>query len=312
MYHLKHVDSTSNELHFERGGWQMGRPEEHWPTPFYVENILEELDQPGEWFFDDDDRMLYLWPNSTSPTDDLAAAVLESVMVINGTKSSPVKNLRFVGLTFAATAPTFMKPYERPPSGDWSIYRGGAVVVEGAWNVSFRGSRFVDAGGNALMLSRHTKNCTVANSEFLRSGDSAVVAYGAIDVETGDGTGDEYPSGLLIQSNHMHEIGVWGKQTSCFFQGISGNNVFENNVCYNGPRAMVNINDGFLGLTHVRRNVLFNGCRETTNHGMFNSWDRTPMKFKKHDSWGEDVWTPGMTDVTGNLILNSYGGSHNI
>ena len=29
----------------------------------------------------------------------------------------------------------------------------------------------------------------------------------------------EYPSGLLIERNLMHELGVWGKQTSAFFQG---------------------------------------------------------------------------------------------
>ena len=99
------------------------------------------------------------------------------------------------------------------------------------------------------------------------SGDSAVVAYGEIDAETGDGVAGEYPSGLKVVGNHMHEIGVWGKQTSCFFQGISGNNVFENNVCYNGPRALVNVNDGFLGMTRIRGNVLFNPCRESHDHG---------------------------------------------
>jgi len=47
----------------------------------------------------------------------------------------------------------------------------------------------------------------------------------------------------------MHEIGVWGKQTSCFFQGMSGRNDFVDNVCMNGPRAMVNINDGAIFLS---------------------------------------------------------------
>ena len=57
--------------------------------------------------------------------------------------------------------------------------------------------------------------------------------------------------------------GVWGKQVSCFFQGVSGNNVFEDNVCMNGPRAQVNINDGFMGLSRIEGNVLFNGCEPT-------------------------------------------------
>ena len=50
--------------------------------------------------------------------------------------------------------------------------------------------------------------------------------------------------------------------------------------------ALVNINDGMLGLTSVTGNVLFNGCRESDDHGNFNSWDRTPILHRAHDSWG--------------------------
>ena len=195
---------------------------------------------------------------------------------------------------------------------DWAIHRGGAVLIEGAINASFTDTRFVDTGGNALIFSRYAKNCSVVGSEFVRLGDSAVVAYGEVDPDTGDGVADEYPSGLKVVGNHMHEIGVWGKQTSCFFQGISGNNLFADNVCYNGPRALVNVNDGFLGMTRISGNVLFNPCRESHDHGAFNSWDRTPMRFCTHDSWGEPTWTPAVTQITENLILNAYGGSHNI
>lgn len=43
--------------------------------------------------------------------------------------------------------------------------------------------------------------------------------------------------------------------------------------------------------------------------GMFNSWDRTPIKVSQFDSWGPDTWTPGQTIISGNLILNAYGGT---
>ena len=57
---------------------------------------------------------------------------------------------------------------------------------------------------------------------------------GDIDWETGDARGGDYPSGLVIRENLIHEIGVWGKQVSGFFQGVSGNNVFADNVAFNG------------------------------------------------------------------------------
>ncbi len=43
------------------------------------------------------------------------------------------------------------------------------------------------------------------------------------------------------------------------------------NVCYNGPRAHFNINDGFYGQNWIEGNVLFNAVRETGDHGPINT-----------------------------------------
>jgi len=43
---------------------------------------------------------------------------------------------------------------------------------------------------------------------------------------------------------------------------------------YNGPRAAINFNYGFGGDSYVDENLLFNTCRESGDHGPFNSWDR--------------------------------------
>jgi hypothetical protein len=52
----------------------------------------------------------------------------------------------------------------------------------------------------------------------------------------------------------MHEVGVTGKQTSCFAQQLSTNSTVIDNVCYNGPRAGFNFNDGFGGGNYVAFN----------------------------------------------------------
>merc|ERR1712139_561970 len=91
-----------------------------------------------------------------------------------------------------------------------------------------------------------------------------------------DATAATYPNRNTVARNHIHEVGVYGKQTSCFFQAISANTSLEDNICYNGPRAGVNFNDGFGGGNHMRGNLLFNHVRETGDHGPFNSWDRQP------------------------------------
>lgn len=51
------------------------------------------------------------------------------------------------------------------------------------------------------------------------------------------GTAQTYPKNNVIAFNHMHEIGIYGKQTSCYFSSLGQANRVEDNLCYNGPRA---------------------------------------------------------------------------
>eukprot|EP00730_Choanoeca_flexa_P003425 TRINITY_DN11409_c0_g1_i5.p1 TRINITY_DN11409_c0_g1~~TRINITY_DN11409_c0_g1_i5.p1 ORF type:complete len:280 (+),score=53.64 TRINITY_DN11409_c0_g1_i5:249-1088(+) len=88
------------------------------------------------------------------------------------------------------------------------------------------------------------------------------------------------------------------------------------NVCYNGPRAQLNINDGFWGANWIEGNVLFNGVRETGDHGNFNSWDRQVWLVANgvDDGYDASVHPPGLSviraqdTVVRNIILNGYNG----
>ena len=62
----------------------------------------------------------------------------------------------------------------------------------------------------------------------------------------------------MLRNNHMHEIGVTGKQTSCVFHSLASNTTIESNVCYNGPRAGINWNDGHGGGNTLQHNLVFN------------------------------------------------------
>ena len=234
QYTVESINTSSRSMRVERGGYQHGRS--GGPSHFYVENVLELLVSPGEWYYDSVSSKLYLWPNS-SAVPPLSGAAVTTLIALNGTsKAAPVRDVFFNGVGFGRTSPTYMLPHERPMSGDWAIHRGGTVVVTNAANISFVGCNFSRTGGNALIFSRSVRAATVRGSEFFSVGESAIVAYGDVDWETGDARARDYPSELLIEHNLIHEIGVWGKQTSGFFQGVSGNNQFLNNVLFGGPR----------------------------------------------------------------------------
>jgi hypothetical protein len=227
-----------------------------------VENIREELDEAGEWFYDEKAEKMYFWPNGTFGGDvnderynasvgDVVVPLLDSVVAITGsaTGSDPsdpastvATDISFKGFEFTETRATFLEQYEVPSGGDWSIHRGGAFFVEGAENVTVDNCSFNQTGGNAVFFSNHVTDSSVSNSEFVYVGDSALALVGKTDLV--DGTKPTYPNRNTFSNNHIHEVGIYGKQTSCFFQALAANTTLSDSVCYNGPRAGVNFNDG--------------------------------------------------------------------
>ena len=166
FYGVKSFHPDNRTILFERGGFQHGRGGR--TGAFYVENVKELLDSPSEWWLNTATMELSLWPNGTAarPPTALAAAVLETVVHINGTQASPVVNVTFAGIGFARTATAFLKPYERPISGDWAIRRSGTVLVEGATGVHFNACNFSQTGGNALTFSKHVRASSVVYGNF--------------------------------------------------------------------------------------------------------------------------------------------------
>ena len=57
------------------------------------------------------------------------------------------------GLTFTATAPTFLDPYECPSGGDWSIHRGAALFVEGSRDITIEGLTFDQVSADYDMMT---------------------------------------------------------------------------------------------------------------------------------------------------------------
>ena len=57
------------------------------------------------------------------------------------------KNITLKGLTFAHSGPTYLEPYVVPSPGDWSVHRGGAIMIEGSEGATVTGCDFLRLGG---------------------------------------------------------------------------------------------------------------------------------------------------------------------
>ena len=103
----------------------------------------------------------------------------------------------------------------------------------------------------------------------------------------------------------VREIGLIEKQSSMWFQAKTCESNIEDNVVFNGPRAAINFNDGFGGGTNTTRNLIFNQCRESGDHGPINAWDRTSFISDVYD--GTPSYTAKTNSVAKNFIIANYG-----
>jgi len=266
-----------NEQEFGRAATGIGRSRLYkgaFGSRFFIENVFEELDAPGEWWLDRDHEILYYMPpddvDLSSAT--LEAPILERVIDIRGSQRDPVHHITFSGFRIAHTTSTFLNPYEAPSRGDWTLYRGGAVFIEGAEDCAIEKCFFDAVGGNAVFVNNYNQRIRIYGNKFTEAGDSAVCLVGSKNLI--QGTHRPLPMENTISNNLIHDCGIFGKQIAGVFISIGERNLISHNVIYNMPRAGICINDGWGGGHVVEFNEIHDTVRETTDHGPFNSWGR--------------------------------------
>jgi hypothetical protein len=81
------------------------------PSPFYLTNVKELLDEPGEWYHDIRAHKLYYMPRQGETVREAIVPVLETLVDVVGSAERPVRNITMKGITFAHT--TWMRPSEK-------------------------------------------------------------------------------------------------------------------------------------------------------------------------------------------------------
>lgn len=306
----KRADSI---LHFGRGGWQDAHGGTVSHNYFFIENVLEELDAPGEWYVDICSRKIYYWPlpNQRGQMDEwkFVATQIPVIVAVSGAHRrkahATVRNILLRGITFAHSTTTFLaERYTVPSAGDWSVLPKGAVTLNRAVNVTLDGCTWLQVNGNGVALHGMVHNTTISEGDFLKIGDSGIVLVGRLKrsrpyAESGDVA--TVPTNITISKCHFGQTGVYGKQTSALFVSISKRIHFIDNVLYDGPRAGININDGFGGGHVIARNVIFNQVLESGDHGPINTWSRSA--YVQKGSNGVETLTPEWNFIDQNFIM---------
>ena len=70
-------------------------------------------------------------PHILTFKNHLVAVVLDTLVSIKASKAQPAKDITIQGLGLRDAADITMKPWGVPSGGDWGLYRGGAIFIEG-------------------------------------------------------------------------------------------------------------------------------------------------------------------------------------
>jgi hypothetical protein len=276
------------------GGWQNNRRMGMHQKYRFVENIFEELDTVNEWFYNKTTKLLYYFPPMRPDTvkTNFETPQIAHLFEFRGSETNPVRNIIITGLTFTQTLRTFMQNKEPLLRSDWTIYRGGAVVYDGAVNCILKNCTLVNLGGNAIFFNNFNRNCEVSGCQISDIGASAIcfvgdpnavrspsfeyskfVPFAQIDTIPGPKT-NNYPAGCKVYDNLMFNLGLTEKQSAGVELSMCQSILVSHNTIYDVPRAGINISEGTWGGHIIEYNDVFNTVKETGDHGSFNSWGR--------------------------------------
>ncbi len=170
------------KLQFEHPWPSPMTPNTGHPSPFYLTNAKELLDEPGEWYHDIREHKLYYMPRINEKLEMrnekwvATVPVLETLVEFIGTAERPVRDITIKGITFSHT--TWMRPsekghvplqagmylteaYKLRPQIDrpnnhkldnqgWLGRADAAIEVRYAEDINFDGCRFEHLGGSGL------------------------------------------------------------------------------------------------------------------------------------------------------------------
>ena len=174
-------------------------------SPFYLTNAKELLDKEGEWYLDARTSKLYYIPRKgeNMKTAEVIVPAVETLLKVEGTPDTPVKDVTFEGITFSYA--TWMRPsvsghaplqagmymieaYKlRPkmdrPNGDHKLDNQGwvgrpasAVSLNCAENVSFSKCTFEHNASTGLDYHLYIKGGSVDRCTFRDIGGNGILA----------------------------------------------------------------------------------------------------------------------------------------
>jgi hypothetical protein len=202
---------------------------------FYFLNVLEELDQPGEYYLDRHTGVLYFWPPGAVEESEVAVSLLEEPLI----RTYQASHLRFERLIL-------------------EYGRGTGVQIQGGQGVELAGCILRNLGNHAVLVEGG-RGHRVQGCDVYHTGDSGIRLSGG-DRKTLD------PGQHQARNNHIHHMGQWSRcyQPGILVQGVGHH--LAHNLIHHGPHCAILLS----GNEHlIEYNCVHHVCQETGDVGAF-------------------------------------------
>jgi|GEM_PF-1418775 len=256
----------------------------------HFENAYEFLDQPGEWFLDEDNGDLFYKPRSgeSAGTLDARIGASERFVIIEGSnKNNPVRNIRLQGLIFEHTKYQLAITQNGMISDQGGLSGGSrqpaAISMKAAHHIRIERNVFRHLGATAIDLDRMTQNNVVEGNAFLDIGGSGIVE-GVFDDLTEYNHSDEllHAKDNVFANNYMNGIGINPYSSVAILSGYAQGSVIEHNEISNAGYSAISAGWGWtantttLKNTSIRYNNVYNVMNRLADGGAIYTLSHTP------------------------------------
>jgi hypothetical protein len=175
-------------------------------APFYLEDAIQFLDSPGEWFEDLSAGKIYYWPR---PGEDMEHAVviapaIETLAQIKGSLEQPASHIQFDGITFAYT--TWLRPSEQ---GHVPLQAG--MYMLNAYRLVPKGTPYHPKLDNVAWVGRPPAAVTVSCADDISFVNCVFENTASAGLDLQNGSHDD-----LVQGCLFHDLGGNGIQLGEF------------------------------------------------------------------------------------------------
>lgn len=210
---VKRIDMDQHVVHIEEN--RSASQDLRVGNRFFVSNVREELDAPGEWFLDKAKGTVHYLPQRTDfERRGVVASVLDHVFDLQGDPASDRWVERVVIQGFEITDTTYGREIDVYTPMDAAVRLSGArlCVVEN--------NRFVNIGGYAVRLDRRSSHNEIVGNEVAYAGQGGVVLTGSRATQ---------PQHNRIAGNWIHHGGQVYKHVA----GVYGVSASHTRVAHN-------------------------------------------------------------------------------